>query len=88
MFAFPHLHMNTNLTGMMLLARSAAGDIVIAISNSGETSELVHLLDVLNQRNIESWSIVGKTKSSMESLASGGTVGVLYCAPSGRARWA
>lgn len=41
------------------------GDVVIALSNSGETDEILALLPTLKNRGIELVSIVGKTNSSL-----------------------
>lgn len=46
------------------------GDVVIAISNSGETEEIVNLLPALEARNVELISIVGKIDSSLATRSS------------------
>lgn len=43
----------------------AAGDVVIALSNSGETDEILHLLPALESREVEVISIVGNPESTL-----------------------
>lgn len=43
----------------------AAGDVVIALSNSGETDEIVHLLPALETRSVSLVSIVGNPNSTL-----------------------
>ncbi|MGF1752485.1 KpsF/GutQ family sugar-phosphate isomerase [Vibrio makurazakiensis] len=45
------------------------GDIVLAISNSGESSEILSLFPVLKRLNIKIISMTGKPNSNMASLA-------------------
>lgn len=45
------------------------GDIVIAISNSGESSEILALFSVLKRLNITIMSMTGKPKSTMAKLS-------------------
>ncbi|MGB2078313.1 MAG: arabinose-5-phosphate isomerase KdsD [Vibrio sp.] len=51
------------------LGMIAAGDIVIAISNSGESDEILSLFPVLKRLNISIISMTGKPNSSMAKLA-------------------
>jgi len=46
-----------------------AGDIVLAISNSGESSEILALFPVLKRLNIKIISMTGKPESNMATLA-------------------
>jgi arabinose-5-phosphate isomerase len=46
-----------------------AGDVVIALSNSGETEEILSLLPALKQRNISLIAIVGNIRSSLAQNA-------------------
>lgn len=41
------------------------GDVVIALSNSGETDEIIHLLPALKHRQVELIAIVGNTNSTL-----------------------
>jgi arabinose-5-phosphate isomerase len=45
------------------------GDVVIALSNSGETDEVVALIPVLNQRNVPVIAIIGKRDSTLARTA-------------------
>ena len=45
------------------------GDVVIALSNSGETGEILSLLPALKQRNVSLIAIVGNTESSLARSA-------------------
>ena len=47
----------------------ASGDVVIALSNSGETEEILNLLPALKQRNISLIAIVGKADSALAKKA-------------------
>jgi arabinose-5-phosphate isomerase len=47
----------------------SAGDVVIALSNSGETEEILSLLPALKQRNVSLVAIVGNTGSSLAQSA-------------------
>lgn len=47
----------------------ASGDVVIALSNSGETEEILNLLPALKQRNISLIAIVGKADSALARKA-------------------
>lgn len=47
----------------------SAGDIVIAISNSGESHEILSLFPVLKRLNIKIISMTGKPESNMAKLA-------------------
>lgn len=47
------------------LGRVTADDVVIAISNSGETAEILHLLPVIKKIGAKLISIVGNTKSNL-----------------------
>lgn len=47
------------------LGMVSAGDIVIALSNSGETDEILAILPALKQRNASLISIVGNTDSTL-----------------------
>lgn len=49
------------------LGTMVSGDVVIALSNSGETEELIALIPALKQRTISIISIIGNTSSSMAS---------------------
>ncbi len=51
------------------LGMIAKGDIVIAISNSGESSEILSLFPVLKRLNISIVSMTGKPESTMAKLA-------------------
>lgn len=51
------------------LGMIACGDIVLAISNSGESSEILGLFPVLKRRNITIISMTGKPNSNMAKLA-------------------
>ncbi|MGD8113000.1 arabinose-5-phosphate isomerase KdsD [Vibrio sp. TRT 17S01] len=51
------------------LGMIAPGDIVLAISNSGESSEILALFPVLKRLNITIISMTGKPKSNMAKLA-------------------
>ncbi|WGW00671.1 KpsF/GutQ family sugar-phosphate isomerase [Vibrio sp. YMD68] len=51
------------------LGMIGAGDIVLAISNSGESSEILSLFPVLKRRNICIISMTGKPSSNMATLA-------------------
>lgn len=46
-----------------------AGDIVLAISNSGESDEILSLFPVLKRLNIKIISMTGKPKSNMATLS-------------------
>jgi arabinose-5-phosphate isomerase len=46
-----------------------AGDVIIALSNSGETEEIVSLLPALKQRDVSLIAIVGKTNSTLAKNA-------------------
>jgi arabinose-5-phosphate isomerase len=48
----------------------AKGDVVIALSNSGETEELVALLPALERRNVPMIAIVGNTLSTLAAHSS------------------
>ncbi len=43
----------------------SAGDVVIALSNSGETDEIIAMLPTLRQRGVSIISIVGNTRSTL-----------------------
>ncbi len=47
----------------------AAGDVVIALSNSGETDELLAMLPALSQRGVSMIAIVGKVDSTLGRAA-------------------
>ncbi|WP_100754307.1 KpsF/GutQ family sugar-phosphate isomerase [Vibrio salilacus] len=51
------------------LGMIATGDIVLAISNSGESAEILGLFPVLKRRNITIISMTGKPHSNMAKLA-------------------
>lgn len=51
------------------LGMIAPGDVVIAISNSGESDEILSLFPVLKRLNIEIISMTGKPESNMAKLA-------------------
>ncbi|WP_038173612.1 MULTISPECIES: KpsF/GutQ family sugar-phosphate isomerase [Vibrio] len=51
------------------LGMIATGDIVLAISNSGESAEILGLFPVLKRRNITIISMTGKPNSNMAKLA-------------------
>ncbi|TOK99190.1 KpsF/GutQ family sugar-phosphate isomerase, partial [Vibrio parahaemolyticus] len=51
------------------LGMISAGDIVIAISNSGESHEILSLFPVLKRLNIKIISMTGKPESNMAKLA-------------------
>ncbi|MFN1584238.1 arabinose-5-phosphate isomerase KdsD [Vibrio rotiferianus] len=51
------------------LGMISAGDIVIAISNSGESHEILSLFPVLKRLNIKIISMTGKTESNMAKLS-------------------
>lgn len=51
------------------LGMIAAGDIVLAISNSGESSEILGLFPVLKRLNIKIISMTGKPESNMAKLS-------------------
>ncbi|MDN3696707.1 MULTISPECIES: arabinose-5-phosphate isomerase KdsD [Vibrio] len=51
------------------LGMISPGDIVIAISNSGESSEILSLFPVLKRLNIRIISMTGKAESNMAKLA-------------------
>lgn len=58
-----HLHPSDALHGGLGIVN--AGDVVIMLSNSGETDELLELLPYLKRRNVPLVAIVGNVKSTI-----------------------
>lgn len=59
------IHPSDALHGGLGIVNS--GDVAVALSNSGETDELLALFPSLRQRNVSIISIIGNTSSSMAS---------------------
>ena len=62
-----YLHPSDALHGGLGMVNS--DDVVLLLSNSGETDELLHLLPYLKRRNVPLVAIVGKVKSSIAQRA-------------------
>src|SRR6266567_2767356 len=62
-----HLHPSDALHGGLGIVNS--DDVVLLLSNSGETDELLHLLPYLKRRNVPLVAIVGNVKSSIAQRA-------------------
>src|SRR2546429_9889141 len=62
-----HLHPSDALHGGLGIVTS--DDVVLMLSNSGETDELIQLLPYLKRRNVQIVAVVGNLRSTMAKRA-------------------